>query len=81
LTLIIQDDGSGIPENEREKVFEPFYRLEESRSRDTGGTGLGLSIARSIVEYHNGSIVLENRPSGGLEDIVKLPRLFSPSKL
>jgi signal transduction histidine kinase len=81
LTLIIQDDGSGIPENEREKVFEPFYRLEESRSRDTGGTGLGLSIARSIVEYHNGSIVLENRPSGGLEVIVKLPRLFSPSKL
>ena len=81
LTLIIQDDGSGIPENEREKVFEPFYRLEESRSRDTGGTGLGLSIARSIVEYHNGSIVLENRPSGGLEVIVKLPRLFSPSTL
>lgn len=77
LTLIIQDDGSGIPENEREKVFEPFYRLEESRSRDTGGTGLGLSIARSIVEYHNGSIVLENRPLGGLEVIVKLPRLFS----
>lgn len=81
LILNIQDDGPGIPDDEREKVFEPFYRLEESRSRDTGGTGLGLSIARSIVERHHGSIRLANRPEGGLEVIVELPRCLNRSRL
>jgi len=69
----IRDDGAGIPEEELEKVFDPFYRLENSRSRSTGGTGLGLSIARNIAEQHGGTIQLKNRESGGLEVTLSLP--------
>ena len=75
LQIRVVDEGSGIPASALERVFEPFYRLEESRSHDTGGTGLGLSIARSIAENHGGSLVLRNRPQRGLEAILKLPRL------
>ncbi len=57
-----------------EKVFEPFFRVESSRSRDTGGIGLGLSIARNTVLAHGGDIRLYNRKEGGLEVIVDLPR-------
>lgn len=74
LTIAIADDGPGIPADDLERVFEPFYRVEASRNRDTGGTGLGLSIARDIVQAHGGSITLSNRPGGGLEAIVRLPR-------
>lgn len=70
----VRDRGPGIPEAERERVFEPFYRLEGSRSRDTGGTGLGLSIARNIARAHGGELILRNREQGGLEAIVELPR-------
>ena len=66
LAVTISDNGPGIPEADLEKVFEPFYRLERSRSRSTGGTGLGLSIARSMARMHDGDVVLENRPEGGL---------------
>lgn len=69
----IRDEGSGIADSELEKVFEPFYRLENSRSRDTGGTGLGLTIARNIAEQHGGTIRLQNHPEGGLEVILSLP--------
>ncbi|RZI42785.1 HAMP domain-containing protein [Herbaspirillum sp. HC18] len=69
----IQDGGPGIPENEMSNVFDPFYRLEGSRSRDTGGTGLGLTIARNTVEQHGGTISLHNLPAGGLEVSLKLP--------
>ena len=69
----IDDAGPGIPEAEREKVFHPFYRLEASRSRDTGGTGLGLSVARTIIRGHGGDIGLTNRPTGGLKVTVTLP--------
>jgi signal transduction histidine kinase len=55
-------------------VFDPFYRVEVSRSRETGGTGLGLTIARSIAEAHGGSLVLRNRSEGGLEAVLTLPR-------
>jgi signal transduction histidine kinase len=55
-------------------VFEPFYRLESSRNRDTGGTGLGLSIARDVAQTHGGSVTLRNRPEGGLEARLTLPR-------
>jgi len=55
-------------------VFEPFYRLEGSRSRDTGGTGLGLGIARNIARAHGGDIVLRNMSGGGLEAVLTLPR-------
>jgi signal transduction histidine kinase len=74
LTLIVRDHGPGIPETELEKVFEPFYRLESSRSRDTGGTGLGLSIARNIARAHGGELTLRNHPQGGLEAVLELPR-------
>lgn len=69
----IDDDGPGIPVDEQEKVFAPFYRLERSRSRDTGGVGLGLSTARTILRGHGGDVVLANRPEGGLRATVTLP--------
>jgi signal transduction histidine kinase len=71
LQIIVADEGPGIPEAALETVFEPFYRLEMSRSRATGGTGLGLSIARNIARAHGGDIILRNRV--GLEAIVSLP--------
>jgi signal transduction histidine kinase len=74
LAIRVLDAGPGIPEAELEKVFEPFYRLEQSRSRDTGGTGLGLAIARNIAHMHGGDIVLRNRSTRGLEAVLTLPR-------
>jgi signal transduction histidine kinase len=74
LVLRVLDEGPGIPEDMLEKVFEPFFRLEQSRNRDTGGTGLGLSIARDIAQAHSGSLSLRNRPEGGLVATLTLPR-------
>ncbi len=74
LEIRIQDEGPGIPQSAIEKVFEPFYRLDASRSRETGGTGLGLAIARSIAQGHGGRLTLENRAEGGLEARLTLPR-------
>ena len=73
IRITVTDHGPGIPETELERVFEPFYRIEKSRSRETGGTGLGLSIARTIVQAHGGTIALENRPGGGLAVRIDLP--------
>jgi signal transduction histidine kinase len=73
LTIRVRDHGPGIPDGEIDKMFEPFHRLEGSRSRETGGTGLGLSIARSIAQAHGGEIQLRNREDGGLEAILSLP--------
>ena len=73
LAIHVRDHGPGIPDSEIEKVFEPFYRLEGSRSRETGGTGLGLSIARSIARTHGGDVHLRNHEDGGLEAILSLP--------
>jgi signal transduction histidine kinase len=70
----IDDDGPGIPEHELARVLEPFYRLEESRSRESGGVGLGLAIAQSIVQSHAGILALSNRPTGGLRASIVLPR-------
>jgi signal transduction histidine kinase len=75
LTIRVLDDGPGIPEQELEQAFEPFFRGEASRSRETGGTGLGLGIARNIARAHGGDLVLRNRPEGGLEAILSLPRI------
>jgi signal transduction histidine kinase len=70
--LVIRDDGPGIPEDERERVFDRFYRTHESRSRDTGGTGLGLPIVRDVVRAHGGTVSLaDNHP--GLRATVILP--------
>ncbi len=74
LTLRVLDSGPGIAPGEMDAVFEPFYRLEASRSRETGGTGLGLTIARNIAQMHGGDIQLRNRPEGGLEVVLSLPR-------
>ncbi|MBJ7416996.1 MAG: HAMP domain-containing protein [Niveispirillum sp.] len=73
VTITIDDEGPGIPEIEFENVFRPFFRLEASRSRDTGGTGLGLSVANDIIRAHGGEIRLSNRPEGGLRVTVVLP--------
>ena len=74
VTIEIADRGPGIPTSSREQVFAPFFRLEDSRSRETGGTGLGLALARNIVRGHGGDITLHDRDGGGLVVRVTLPR-------
>ncbi len=71
--IAIEDDGPGIPENELERVFQPFHRVERSRSRETGGAGLGLPIARTILRGHGGDVTLANRRGGGLTATATLP--------
>lgn len=71
--IAVSDHGPGIPEADQAAVFEPFVRLENSRSRETGGIGLGLAIARTIIHAHGGEIGLENRPEGGLRATIRLP--------
>ncbi len=73
VTVQVDDDGPGIPAEDIEKVFKPFVRLENSRSRDTGGVGLGLAIARSIIRAHGGDITLHNRPEGGIRATLSIP--------
>jgi signal transduction histidine kinase len=73
IVVRIDDDGPGIPEDQIESVFQPFRRLDASRSRETGGTGLGLTVARTIVRAHGGDVRLANRPEGGLRVEVSLP--------
>ena len=69
----MDDDGQGIPEDQLEEVFRPFYRLDAARNLDTGGTGLGLAIARDIARGHGGDITLSRSPMGGLRAIIHLP--------
>jgi len=73
-TVTVEDQGPGIPAEARQRVFEPFVRLEESRSRETGGSGLGLTIARAVIAAHGGEISLEDRPGGGLRVVVSIPK-------
>ncbi len=73
LTVTVDDDGPGIPEDMREEVFKPFLRLDAARNQDHAGTGLGLAIARDIARGHGGDIVLEESPLGGLRARVKVP--------
>jgi two-component system osmolarity sensor histidine kinase EnvZ len=73
LVITVDDDGPGIPENRREDVFKPFFRLDDARNQDAGGTGLGLSIARDIARSHGGDITLHDSPLGGLRAVVKVP--------
>ena len=75
LRIAVRDDGPGIPEQDQERVFEPFFRLEQSRNRDSGGAGLGLAIARNIASWHGGDIRLRNAANGkGLIAELVLPR-------
>ena len=73
VTVIIEDDGPGIPDNKKALALQPFVRLDESRSESTGGTGLGLSIAQTAIENHGGQIFLENSELGGLRVRIVLP--------
>jgi signal transduction histidine kinase len=73
IRIAVRDHGPGIPEAALGRVFEPFYRVEESRSAETGGSGLGLSIAQSIVQAHGGEVRLANQPGGGLLAEITLP--------
>jgi len=78
VVAVVEDDGSGIPEAEREQVFERFARLEESRDRDAGGTGLGLAVVREIVQAHGGTVVAEAGEEGGARLVVRLPTRSRP---
>jgi two-component system osmolarity sensor histidine kinase EnvZ len=73
LTIIVDDNGPGIPSEFHEEVFKPFVRLDEARNQDEGGTGLGLSIARDIAHNHGGEVNLHDSPLGGLRVIITLP--------
>jgi two-component system osmolarity sensor histidine kinase EnvZ len=72
--VIVRDSGPGIPDDQLEKVFRPFYRLEASRSQATGGTGLGLAIVRQLAETNGWKVGLHNRPQGGLEAVLEIRR-------
>ena len=73
VVVTVEDEGPGVSRSEREKVFEPFYRIESSRNPDRGGVGLGLSVARSIIWEHGGDIGLATRKGGGLIVRLELP--------
>jgi two-component system osmolarity sensor histidine kinase EnvZ len=73
IEITIDDDGPGIPADQREEVFKPFFRLDSSRNPETGGAGLGLAIARDVVRGHGGDITLEDSPMGGLRAVIRLP--------
>jgi signal transduction histidine kinase len=75
----VSDRGPGIPELEQKRIFEPFYRGEQTRSRQVSGTGLGLSLARTTVERHRGTIEVQNSPEGGAQFIVRLPVVPEPA--
>jgi signal transduction histidine kinase len=74
VVIAVRDQGPGIPAEHLARVFEPFYRIESSRNRDTGGTGLGLCIARDIAQAHGGALTLSNLPQRGLQATLTLPR-------
>jgi signal transduction histidine kinase len=74
IRIAVSDQGPGIPQDQRERVFEPFVRLEESRSKSSGGVGLGLSLCKRVVEAHGGSLSAGAAPSGGARFEIVLPR-------
>lgn len=73
MEITVDDDGPGIPADKREDVFKAFYRLDESRNKETGGVGLGLSIARDIITSHGGKIELSDSELGGLRVLISIP--------
>jgi two-component system phosphate regulon sensor histidine kinase PhoR len=77
--LAVLDEGPGIPAADLERVFERFYRVDKSRSRDPGGTGLGLAIVKHLIELHGGRVRAENRPEGGARFTITLPGAEPPA--
>jgi signal transduction histidine kinase len=75
VTVRVEDSGVGIPADELPKLFEPFYRVDRSRSRETGGYGLGLSLCKRIMEAHGGSISISSREGEGTEVALTFPAL------
>ncbi|MEC8664818.1 MAG: ATP-binding protein [Pseudomonadota bacterium] len=73
MTIFIDDNGPGIPEDQLEEVFKPFYRIDPSRNQDTGGVGLGLPIVQDIIHRHGGEITLGKSPYGGLRAMITMP--------
>lgn len=73
--IVVEDNGIGIPKESQERIFERFYRVDKSRSKQTGGTGLGLSIVKHIVTYHSGTISLKSSVGNGTKVIITLPKL------
>ena len=73
VAVLVDDNGPGIPPEQLDRVFEPFFRLEASRNRETGGTGLGLPISRNIIRAMGGDVVLSNRSGGGLRATITVP--------
>ena len=71
--VIVTDTGIGIPEDQQERIFERFYRVDKSHSKETGGTGLGLSITRSAVLMHNGSIKVSSKENEGTTFVITIP--------
>jgi signal transduction histidine kinase len=73
VVIVVDDDGPGIPADEQERVFAPFYRLEAARDPGKAGVGLGLSVARTVAREHGGDVTLQNRDGGGLSARIELP--------
>ncbi|MBR4173169.1 MAG: HAMP domain-containing protein, partial [Clostridia bacterium] len=73
IVVTVEDNGQGIPDSEKEKIFDRFYRLDDSRARDTGGTGLGLAIAREAVQLHGGEILVKDARNGGSIFTISIP--------
>ncbi|MDR3432860.1 MAG: envelope stress sensor histidine kinase CpxA [Rouxiella aceris] len=73
ITIMVDDDGPGVSEEDREQIFRPFYRTDEARDRESGGTGLGLAIVETAVQQHRGWVRAEDSPLGGLRLIIWLP--------
>jgi two-component system, OmpR family, sensor histidine kinase CpxA len=71
--LRIVDSGPGVPEEALDKLFRPFYRIDDARGRQTGGVGLGLAITERAVRLHGGTVKASNRPKGGLQIEIRLP--------
>ena len=71
--IVVADQGPGIPESLRQRIFEPFFRVDDSRSRQLGGAGLGLALVRAIAEFHGGAVYVEKSRGAGSRFVLKLP--------
>ncbi|MBV2091017.1 MAG: two-component sensor histidine kinase, partial [Candidatus Thiodiazotropha sp. (ex Ctena orbiculata)] len=71
--ILVEDDGSGVPEKERLRIFEPFARLDTARDRESGGVGLGLAIVQQIARWHGGQAWVEDAASGGARFLISWP--------